>query len=285
MQEIAPHIFIETSYPGVTLGAISWPHGLILVDAPYRPDDVRQWRSVLLNMSGGVDRLLVNLDAHYDRTLGTRLMDCAVCGQEKMAQIFRDRPVAFKPQAAESGAEWELTNGLGSVRWAPPEITFSDSMNLYWDGNPMHLQHRPGPAPEAIWVDLPNDRVLFVGDAVTPNFPPFLAYADLPEWLKILDLLLSPSYQEYMIVSGRGGVVFREDIRRQYDYLVHAGQILSEAIENRRGAEQLESAVPDLLSSFDIPADKLEHYTTRLKWGLQHYYAAHSHPRNPVTYE
>jgi len=65
MQEIAPHIFIETAYPGVTLGAISWPHGLILVDSPYRTDDVRVWRTSLLNMSGGIDRILVNLDAHF----------------------------------------------------------------------------------------------------------------------------------------------------------------------------------------------------------------------------
>jgi len=28
MQEIAPHIFIETAYPGVTLGAIVVAHGL-----------------------------------------------------------------------------------------------------------------------------------------------------------------------------------------------------------------------------------------------------------------
>ena len=41
MQEISPKVFIETSYPGVTLGAIDWTHGLILVDAPFRPEDIR----------------------------------------------------------------------------------------------------------------------------------------------------------------------------------------------------------------------------------------------------
>ena len=29
MQEIANHVFIETQYPGVTLGAIGRKHGLI----------------------------------------------------------------------------------------------------------------------------------------------------------------------------------------------------------------------------------------------------------------
>ena len=37
MQEISDHIFIETAYAGVTLGAINWPHGLILIILLYAP--------------------------------------------------------------------------------------------------------------------------------------------------------------------------------------------------------------------------------------------------------
>ena len=70
MQEIVPNVYIETGYAGVTLGAINWPHGLVLIDAPFRPEDTRSWRSALLNLGGGVDRVLVQLDAHPDRTLG-----------------------------------------------------------------------------------------------------------------------------------------------------------------------------------------------------------------------
>ena len=69
MQEIASHVYIETSFPGVTLGAINWPHGLIQIDAPFRPEDIRTWRAELITMSGGVERLLVNLDAHFDNGL------------------------------------------------------------------------------------------------------------------------------------------------------------------------------------------------------------------------
>ena len=136
MQELAQHVYIETAYAGVTLGAINWSHGLILIDCPFRAEDVRSWRSALLNLGGGVDRLLINLDAHLDRTLGTRSMDCTVLGHDKMAGVFRNRPVTFKAQGSETGAEWELYNGLGSIRWAPPEITFTDQMVIHWDNNP-----------------------------------------------------------------------------------------------------------------------------------------------------
>ena len=51
MQEITNRVYLETQYPGVTLGAIGRKHGLILIDSPFRPDDAKSWRSSLLNLS------------------------------------------------------------------------------------------------------------------------------------------------------------------------------------------------------------------------------------------
>ncbi len=285
MQEISPHVFIETGYPGVTLGAIAWAHGLILVDAPFRPDDVRLWRTTLLNMSGGVDRLLVNLDAHFDRTLGARLMECTVAGHEKMVQVFRDRPVTFKPQTIETGSEWELYNGLGSVRWAPPEITFSDSMKLFWDDKPLILEYHPGPSPESIWLKLPEEKVVFVGDTIVPNAPPFLFCATILDWLAALNLLLSHEYSDYTVISGRDGVVTTRDIQRQAGFLEIVDSIIQRAMDDKIPADDLEKAIPDLLKHFEIPAGKREHFWMRLKYGLQHYYSNHSKLRSSAQCE
>ncbi len=35
MQEITNRIYMETQYPGVTLGAIGRKQGLVLIDAPF----------------------------------------------------------------------------------------------------------------------------------------------------------------------------------------------------------------------------------------------------------
>lgn len=87
MQSIAKDVYIETQYPGVTLGAINLAHGLIQVDAPPSPEDGRAWRAALLNLGGSSERMLVHLDAHPDRTLGARAMDCTVVAQERTAQV------------------------------------------------------------------------------------------------------------------------------------------------------------------------------------------------------
>jgi glyoxylase-like metal-dependent hydrolase (beta-lactamase superfamily II) len=275
MQEITRKVFIENSYLGVTLGAINLAHGLLLVDAPPRAEDVRSWRASLLNLGGGVDRLLVNLDAHTDRTLGVRAMECTVVAHEKTSAVFRNRPTAFKSQDVETGADWELCNGLGSIRWAPPEITFTTQMVVHWDDQPVILEHHPGPHMGAVWVNVPDERVIFVGDTVLPNQPPFLASGDLPVWIQSLDLLLSPAHMEYLVIGGRTGLVTRDQIKAQMVYLQIVEGRLAELASQKSPPEATTSLIRELLSGFKIPEQRYEQYVQRLKWGLYYYYIRH----------
>jgi len=275
MQEIAPHVYYETSYPGVTLGAMAWPHGLILIDSPFRLEDNRSWRSALMNLGGGVDRMLINLDAHFDRTLGTRAMDCTVVGHEKMAQVFRNRPMTFKVQGAESGAEWEQFNGLGSIRWAPPEITFTDTLSIDWDGSPLVLRHRPGPAIGAIWAELPGHGVAFIGDAVTPHQPPFLSSADLPAWIETLQDLLAGDLKNALLIGGRCGLVGMDEVRAQIEILRQIHDRMEE-LNNRKGSvEETEKWIQPLLGTLKAPAERAGMYAQRLRKGLHQYYTRH----------
>jgi glyoxylase-like metal-dependent hydrolase (beta-lactamase superfamily II) len=248
---------------------------LILLDAPFRQEDTRSWRSALLNLGGGVDRLLVNLDGHFDRTLGIRAMECTVVGHEKLAQAFRNRPVTFKTQATETGAEWEQYNGLGSIRWAPPEITFTERLQIYWNEDPLLLESHPGPGTGAIWAVLPGSQVCFVGDAVVTDQPPFLAGADLPAWINTLQILLAPEYQNYLIVSGRKGLVTHDQVRSQLQILSQAHARLEALAERNAPVEETQGLAQDMNQSFGNPAARNTQYAQRLQWGLRQYYLRH----------
>lgn len=285
MKSISENIFIEDQYPGVTLGVINMPHGLIQVDAPPAPEDGRAWRAALLNLGGGSERLLVNLDAHPDRTLGARAMDCTVIAQEKTAHIFRSRPATFKAQGDETGSEWENIPGLGNIRWVAPEITFSHQMSIHWGDDSVMIEHHPGPTPGAAWVILPEAKVVFVGDAVLKNQPPFLAGADLPAWLDLLKLLLSSSYRSWIVVSGRGGVVSGDVIRVQKEFLEHVLARIEKAAQKKSPADAVDNLVVPLLNSFKIHSGQLQKYTRRLRYGLHHYYIHHYRPTGGGTNE
>ncbi|MEN4010821.1 MAG: hypothetical protein ROW48_02175 [Bellilinea sp.] len=275
MQQILEQVYIEQAFPGVILGAIATPHGLLLIDAPFRPDDIRAWRAALLNLGGGVERLLVNLDVHADRTIGSRAMECTVVGHEKMAEVFRNRPMTFKAQGADTGADWEYHNGLGSVRWAPPEISFTQRTQIHWGDDPILLEYHPGPAAGAIWAILNRKQALFIGDAVVVNQPPFLAGADISLWQESLENLLSPTYQNHLLINGRDGLITQKHVRQQLDFLKNVQERMEQLASRKGEPEETSTWIPELLGRMDFPAERKIQYVQRLKWGLVQYYNRH----------
>jgi cyclase len=280
MDSISKQVFVEEQYPGVTLGVISNAQGVILIDAPPSPEDGRSWRATLMGLGSGPERILINLDSHPDRTVGVRAMDCSVIAHEKAAQVFRNRPNIFKAQGDDTGADWESIPGLTGIRWVSPEISFTHTMTLHWDNTPVLLESHPGPHQGAIWVILPEDKVVFVGDAVLKNQPPFLAYANLPAWLEALALLQSKAYSDFTVISGRDGVVSAAVIKNQVDFLKDAHKRLEKLSQKAQKPDMTESLVQPLLANFKVPAARQKQFSHRLRYGLRHYYTRHYQSNN-----
>ena len=278
MDAIAKNVYVEDRFLGVTLGVITLQRGLIQIDAPPAPEDGRSWRAALMGMGGGHERVLINLDSHPDRTLGVRGMDCTVIAHEKTAQAFRNRPTTFKAQGDETGANWEAIPGLGSVRWAPPEISFVEKITIHWSDTPILLENRPGPGTGSIWVTLPAEKVVFVGDAIMKGQPPFLANADLPEWIETLKVLQQPEYKGYIIVSGRGGVVTQQHVRSQIETLKRIYDKIDKLGKKKPANPQTDKLAEQILKDFKAPSARQRQYLHRLRYGLQHYYIHHYHP-------
>ncbi len=285
MDAISKNVYIEDRFPGVTLGVIVQPRGLIQIDAPPAPEDSRSWRAALMGMGDGHERVLVNLDSHPDRTLGVRAMDCTVIAHEMTAQAFQNRPNTFKAQGDETGANWEAIPGLGSVRWAPPEISFAQQMTLHWGDEPVILESHPGPTSGAVWVTLPEEKVVFVGDAVLKNQPPFLAHADLPAWIEALDILQGPEYKGFTIVSGRGGVVTPQAVRTQVEILKRIHERIEKLSKKRASPTITDKLADQILKSYKAPAARQKQYAHRLRYGLRHYYINHYQPTSRRSVE
>jgi len=277
MQQIDQSIYIENTYPGVTVGAILFPLGTILIDAPLRAEDARGWLNLLYNLGGKPNRMLVNLDAHPDRTLGARLMECTIIAHQKTAQVFRGRPSVFKGQNAESGSAWETFDDVVGTRWAMPEITFSHKISIHWGEHEVFIEYHAGPAPGGTWVVIPSSKVVFVGDVVLLNQPPFLTNADIPAWIDTLDLL-SSNYREYRVVSGRGGIIPQESVKAQQKHLKSILKGLDKLVKRNAPTSDVEHLIPNLLSDLDFPKELQDQYYQRYRHGLFQYYARRYRP-------
>jgi len=277
MQQIERGIYYEDTYLGVTLGGLVFSHGTIIIDAPLRAEDARFLRSALMSQRGGANRLLVNLDAHPDRTLGARALDCTIVAHQKAAQVFRNRPTIFKGQTIETGSIWETYGDAIGMRWATPDITFTQRMSLHWGGPEVILEHHPGPTPGSIWVIIPAEKVIYVGDMVVVNQPPFLANADLQAWLEGLDLLLT-SYKDYLIIGGRGGPATIDVVRAQQKFILEVVKEIERLGKHNAAPETTEDLIPSLISRFSFPPERQEKYTQRLRFGLYQYYTRRYRP-------
>jgi glyoxylase-like metal-dependent hydrolase (beta-lactamase superfamily II) len=272
MQSLADNIYYEDSYAGVTLGAITLPGGTLLIDAPLRIDDARTWKAALLTQSRGTHRLMVILDVHVDRTLGSRAIEYPIVAHKNTAQAFEERTSIFKGQTSESGALWEHYPEVNGTRWAQPNITFDECLRLHWGGPEILIEHHPGPTQGASWVHIPAENILFIGDAVTLNQPPFLARADLETWHETLNLLSSRKFNDYTIISGRGGPITVETVREQRKFLKSVRGRIDTLAKRKADPEDTQKMIPALLQKISFPAEMEAFYTERLAYGLKQYY-------------
>jgi glyoxylase-like metal-dependent hydrolase (beta-lactamase superfamily II) len=279
MKEIAKDIFFENSFPGVILGAVRLEQGLILIDAPLYSRDAQSWRASLTKTGSSSERFLVLLDEHLDRSIGAKAMKCITITHERTAQVLGSRPASTKPMSAKTGALWETLDDLGTIHGSQPEITFTHSMNINWGDEPVILEYHAGPSRGAIWAILPAAKVIFLGDCVLSNQPPFLASSYLEAWLESLALLRSSKYHDYILINARSGMITQEDVKNQVGILkrIHSG--LDKLAHHKAEPGATENFAFELVKEFSVRNRKEEDmYKTRLLWGLQQLYSNHYYP-------
>ena len=278
MHPITEHTFYETDYPGVTLGAVIMPGGTLIIDSPLRAEDARTWKTTLLTRSRGSHRLLISLDAHTDRVIGTRYMDCAVLTHQEVLNTIKGYTAVFKGQPTGSSSEWEHYPEVSGTRWFLPGITYSKRMTLHWGEGDIIIEHHPGPDPGASWVIIPDEKVIFLGDTILVDQPPFLAMSNLPQWIAAISELRVPRYREYTFVSGRGGPVSIEFVREQHEHFRWLHRRLESLAARGAPVEDTEALIDPYLAKIDFDPALRARYAQRLRYGLERYYRRHYLP-------
>jgi glyoxylase-like metal-dependent hydrolase (beta-lactamase superfamily II) len=205
-------------------------------------------------------------------------MDCTILAQQNVLEVFENRTAVFKGQPSDNGAEWENYPEISGTRWSLPSLTFSERMVLHWGDPEIVIEHRPGPTSGSVWVVIPAEKIVFVGDTITKNQPPFFASGNLPSWIKIISDLRSPKFRNYQIISGRGGPVDIEYIRHQHEMLKNLLKKLGGLAEKGSVPQETESLIDPFLKQLDYPSSYQQNYEQRLRYGLYHYFQRHFLP-------
>lgn len=266
MQKIAPNVYLENKYIGMNLGLVVTGQGLLLVDSPLHPEDVEEWFKVVSER--GRPKYLILLDSHPDRVLGSRTLELPAIAQDQTLQTIREWADTFKGNAHPIGAEADQLKRITGVNNAIPEITFSERMVIQMGEKEIVFLHRPGPRPGSMWMVIPDLSVVFVGDTVTIDEPPYVGVSVLEPWLNSLDELRGSDMQSYTLISSCGGPIDRKDINHMARFLRKV-QIRVEKLENGENRdEEIERLAIDLLGDFSIRPIQKDLILKRLKTGL-----------------
>jgi glyoxylase-like metal-dependent hydrolase (beta-lactamase superfamily II) len=285
MQSLKEGIFIEDSYPGPTIGAVLLPRGMIFIDTPLRPEDGQRWKSTLLNRSRGtIHRLLVCLDDHPDRTIGANGMNCPILTHKGATETLMDYSSIFRGQLPESGSLWEKYPETTGLQWVVPDISFSERIKLHWGAETLLVEHHPGPRPGASWVDIPDQEVIFIGDAAVAVGTPFLGKSDLESWIDTLNLLIRVKYKNYTIISSRGGKISQDEIKEQRKTLRKILRRIEKLAGKSAPPEDVADLAENYLEDFNFTKKDREFYLQRLQHGLYQYYMK-NHYSSPEVQE
>ena len=265
MEKIAENVYIQRYFSGY-VGAIEMSKGVLCLDAPLLQEETRLWRGELMQLRQGRERMLVLLDMHPDRVLGARNMDMPVMAHRKMAEALASRPVTYRHEDRQ-GAWLEICENTSGLRWPSVVLSFTDDARIHWDEPPVVLRHAPGPRLEAVQVFYPMQKTIFVGDAVLRE-PPFLADADIPQWIETLNHLLKDDYKRHIIISSRSGPVGRAEVRAQIALLERILRIL-EQLEQDPSPDAISNQVHKLMKKYQPEPAQALMFHARLQYGLR----------------
>ncbi len=272
MQRIRDNIFIESNFFGVTVGAIVTPKGILCVDTPTSPVDTRKWRLQLAQLEAGSIRYVINTDHNRDRIMGNQWCEAPVIAHTAAYAQIIAYPEVYKSHSSQSGGEHELVNDLSGVRTIAPTLSMQGKMTLVKGKVHCDLVHAGGSAAGAIWVDVPTNNTLFVGDTLFAGQHPFLADADIDRWLENLTALTQPKYNGYTVVAGRKSKRFEyliDEIEYCMSYLTFLREQLHTLADGPVPGYAVSDVVRKLLQRYPVENNWMPLMSRRLTSGLE----------------
>ena len=78
MEQVAPRVYVESGYASGNVGFIVTGSGVVCIDVPMLPEDVRHWRAQIESVTDEPMLLLVQTDYDQERVVGTYWLDAPI---------------------------------------------------------------------------------------------------------------------------------------------------------------------------------------------------------------
>ena len=107
---------------------------------------------------------------------------------------------------------------------------------------------------------------------MTNGIPPVLQDSDIEKWLEALALLRRVKFPAKIIVAGRGAPTDKEGLKPTEDFLKVARRKAESLVRGHKPRTEAAVAAEALLEHFTVTPALREHYTRRLRAGMEYLY-------------
>lgn len=273
MKEIAENIGIEQNSLGLIGGFINGKNRVVLIDSPFKKSVHCNWRASLGLDENEQQCYLIVLDTNYDRLMGLKGCDCVIVAQNNAIAPIRSR--SLSPKLGDEVQQYsESVEPVVSInRLVPPEMSFEKNLRLFVDDMQIDLEHHAGANQAGVWVDIPEEKIVFVGDTVLAEQPPFLAYADLAVWEEDLKILASKRFKDYQIISSRSGLVEHEQVAEMAARITFIRELFDDLKEKEAPFDEWLASIEQISAkTYQLDLFNNEIFYNRLHWGITTYY-------------
>ncbi len=222
MEEVAPGLFVESSYAPYNLVLIRTARGGIIVDMPPNPMHAMSWIEQARAMLGEL-RYVVMTDAQRERQLATVLCDIPIVATEATLRLMdaydEERPRRDLLEDLNSRFP-EGVEAFENLRPHKPAFAFKDAFTLYSGDRVLQFQAVDGAAPGSLLLLIQNEGVLIAGDTVVADDVPLMAETrDSKAWLNTMTSL-AHRQDVQAVIPGRGAsTITLGDLEPQREFM------------------------------------------------------------------
>jgi cyclase len=270
VQEIAPNIFVESGYHGANVAFIVTGQGVILIDTPMLPEEARHWQQQIQQRTDEPILYILNTDHHRAHVIGNQFFPTATVIAHERAwkemksygDSFRTRLLnMYRDRIPEAVEVWK-----SELQIIQPQVTFSGRTLLYKGDKEIHLIPVGGHTPATTVIYFPQEKLLFAGDVVVTNRPPFLSQGNTKEWLEALTYLRKLRYD--ILIPGHGELTGKEATENMSQYLRMVRRKVRSAYRSGLSKADTARSLSHLIRFWPIPSFEKPKADRRFKSGL-----------------
>jgi cyclase len=270
MREISPGVYLETDQRGANYGGILTDDGIIVIDTPMIPRQALAFREELRRLADGKPFLyIINTDHHRGHILGNQFfLPTPIVAHDQAWKHMRGYGENFKQRVIDSfKKEPDVQAQFTDIQIIIPRITYSHRLDIIRGGRDIRIIRIGGHTAATSVVWLPQESVLFIGDAVWVEQHPYMAQANSKEWLDGLTYIRKLKADQ--IVPGRGPLCGREATERMSEYIrFMRARVRAHHKQCHSKQETIVSVLRDVAGWFPIPSPVKSKTESQIKQGI-----------------